>query len=94
MASFSHEQFGYDRNRDCTEKNETGKKKRLITKNPQFYFKWLKMQAILPTHGLISLTKFHDNRARNADFFLLVLKFGISLIFFRTVSRYVDMYVA
>ena len=43
------------------------------------------IQAILPTHGLVSWTKFHNDKARNVDF-LLKLQFGSSLIFFRTVS--------
>ena len=33
-----------------------------------------KKSTILPNHGLVSLTKFHDDRVRNANF-LLVPKF-------------------
>ena len=41
-----------------------------ITKNPQFHSKCLKIQAILPTHGLVTLTKFHNARAKIVDFLL------------------------
>ena len=43
-------------------------KKMPITKNPQFFSKYLKIQAIIPPHGLVSLTKFHNDRAKNVDF--------------------------
>ena len=42
-------------------KKQTGLKKMPITKNPQFYSKYLKIQAILPTHGLVILAKFYND---------------------------------
>ena len=56
-----------------------------ITKNPQSYSKQLKIQAILSTRRLVNMTKFHNDKVKNANF-LSVLLFGISFIFFRTVS--------
>ena len=41
---------------------------------------------MLPTHELVILTKLRNNRARIVDF-LLILQFGLSLIFFGTVSK-------
>ena len=43
-----------------------------ITKKLQFHSKYLKIQAILPTHGLVSLTKFHNAKAKNVDFLLVL----------------------
>ena len=40
-------------------------------KNPQFYSTQLKIQAILPTHELVSLTNFYNDTAKN-EVFLLV----------------------
>ena len=42
-------------------KKQTGLKKMPIIKNPQFYSELLKIQAILPTHGLVILAKFHND---------------------------------
>ena len=43
-----------------------------VTKNPQIYSKYLKILAILPTHGLVRLTKFYNDRAKNVDFLLVL----------------------
>ena len=53
--------------RGCTEKEWDWQKKMPVTKNSQFYSKQLKIQAILPTDALASLTKFHNGRAKNVD---------------------------
>ena len=37
-------------------------------KSPQFYSKLLKIQAILPTHGLVILTKFRMEWQKIEDF--------------------------
>ena len=56
-----------------------------ITKNPQYYSKYLKIQAILPTQELVILTKFYRYRARIVHFSSALLS-GAGLIFFDTVS--------
>ena len=56
----------------CTEKNETGQKDANNKKNPQFYSKLLKIQALLPIHGLVILAKFHNDRTKNANFLLVL----------------------
>ena len=37
----------------------------LIVKNPQFYSNQANIQALLPTHELVILTKLHDDRAKS-----------------------------
>ena len=44
----------------------------LLIKNPQFWSDWADIQAVLPIHGLVILTKFHDSRAKIADLLLIV----------------------
>ena len=57
--------------RDCTKKMRLAKKVD-TSKNVQFHSKWLKIQAILPTLGLVSLCKFQNDEARNVDFLLVL----------------------
>ena len=47
-------------------------KKMPIIKNPQFYSKLLKIQAILPTHGLVILAKLHNDKAKIANSILVL----------------------
>ena len=44
----------------------------MLIKNPQFYSDLAEILAILPTHGLITLTKFDDDRTKIVDFLSLV----------------------
>ena len=56
-------------------------KKMPIKEYPQFYSNMLKIQAISPTHELVILAKFHNDRAKNANF-LKILDFkSISIVF-------------
>ena len=45
-----------------------------LVKNPQFLSNQADIQAILPTHGLVILTKFHKDWQKIEDF-LVVAKF-------------------
>ena len=56
-----------------------------MIKNPQFLSNWHEIKAILPTHGLIILTKFHYNWAKIVDF-LSLANFCARVIFFVRVS--------
>ena len=56
----------------------------LLIKNPQFYSYLAEILAILPTHGLIILTKFDGDCTKNVDFLSLV-HFWASVIFFESV---------
>ena len=57
----------------------------LLIKNPQFWSDWADIQAVLPIHGLVILTKFHDSRAKIADL-LLIVSLWTSAIFYYSVS--------
>ena len=63
-------------------------RKWLLTKssNSQFYSNLAEIFAILPTHGLIILAKFDEDRTKIVNLLLLV-HFGASIIFFESVSR-------
>ena len=56
-----------------------------LIKNPQFYSDLAEILAILPTHGLIILAKFDEDRTKIANLLLLVY-FWASIIFFESVS--------
>ena len=58
-------------------------------KTTQFLTFWPEIQAILPTHQIVILTKFHKNGAKIVEF-LLVTYFGAWFIFFVTVSAYLQ----
>ena len=60
-------------------------KKLLLIKDPQFWSDWADIQAALPIHGLVILTKFHDSRAKIADL-LLIVSLWTSAIFYYSVS--------
>ena len=51
-----------------------------ITKSPQFHSDLAEILAVLPTHGLIILTKFDEDQTKIVDF-LLVVCFWASIIF-------------
>ena len=51
-------------------KNSHWLKNILLTKNQQFYSNLAKILAILPTHGLIILTKFDKNGTKLVVYFL------------------------
>ena len=51
-----------------------------LVKNPQFLSNQADIQATLPTHELIILTKFHDDWQEIVDF-LVMAKFRASLLF-------------
>ena len=53
----------------------------VLIKNPQFYSDLAEILAILPTHELIALTKFDENRTKIVDFLSLV-HVWFSAIFF------------
>ena len=57
-------------NQRLTNKKLHWPKNLLLIKNPQFWSDWADIQAALPIHGLVILTKFHDSRAKIADFFI------------------------
>ena len=57
-----------------------------LVKNPQFFSNQADIQAILPTHELVILTKFHKDWPKIVDF-LVIAKFSASLISFASVSR-------
>ena len=52
-----------------------------VVKNLQFLFDQAEIQAILPTHVLLILTKFHKNWQKIVDF-LAIVKFCASPVFF------------
>ena len=56
-----------------------------ITKNSQFHSNLAEILAILPTHGLIVLTKFDEDQTKIVDS-LLVVYFWASEDFFESVS--------
>ena len=58
----------------------------LLTKNSQFYSDFAEIFAILPTHGLIILAKFDEDRTKIVNLLLLVY-FWASIIFFESVSN-------
>ena len=58
----------------------------LLIKNPQFWSDWADIQAVLPIHGLVILTKFHDSRATIADL-ISIVSLWTSAIFYYSVSR-------
>ena len=60
-----------------------------VVKNLQFLSNQAEIQAILPTHELFILTKFHKDRQKIVDS-LVIVKFRASLIFF-CISLYPDM---
>ena len=53
------------------QKNPNWLKIWIIVKNPQFLSNQADIQAILPTHELVNLTKFHDDWPKIVDFLLL-----------------------
>ena len=55
-------------------------------KNLQFSFDPAEISAILSTHELVILTKFHKDWPKIVDF-LVIAKFWASQIFFASVSR-------
>ena len=57
----------------------------LVDKNPQFLFHQADIQAILPTHKLVILTKFRKVWKEIVDF-LVKMKFGAGPTFFSFVS--------
>ena len=56
-----------------------------VVKNLQFLSDQAEIQAILPTHELFILTKFHQNWQKIVDFVAMV-KFCASPVFFASVS--------
>ena len=58
----------------------------LLVKNLQFSFDPAEISAILSTHELVILTKFHKDWPKIVDF-LVIAKFCASQIFFASVSR-------
>ena len=56
-------------------------------KNSQFYSNLAEILPILPTHGLIILTKFDRDKIKIVDF-LLVVYFWASVIFYESVSSF------
>ena len=56
-----------------------------LVKNPQFLSNQADIQAIVPTHGLVILTKFHKDWQKINDF-LVITKFWASPVFFASVS--------
>ena len=56
-----------------------------VVQNLQFLSDQAEIQAILPTHELFILTKFHKDWQKIVDF-LLIAKFCASPIFFAPVS--------
>ena len=61
-----------------------------ITKNPHFHSNLAEILAILPTHGLIILTKFDEDQTEIVDF-LLVVYFWVSVIFYESVSIFDEL---
>ena len=57
-----------------------------VVKNLQFLSDQAEIQAILPTHELFILTKFHKDWQRIVDF-LVIVKFCASPVFFASVSK-------
>ena len=57
----------------------------LLVKNLQFSFDPAEISAILSTHELVILTKFHKDWPKIVDF-LVIAKFWASQIFFASVS--------
>ena len=53
---------------------------------------WPETQTILPTNEIVILTNFHKNRAKIVDF-LLVIYFGVWVIFFVAVSKFPSLCV-
>ena len=58
----------------------------ILIKNPQFYSNLADILTILPTHGLMILTKCDGDWTKIVDF-LLVEYFWASIIFFESVFR-------
>ena len=56
------------------QKNQTGSKFRTLAKIPQFLSNPADIQAFLPTHELVILTKFHKDWQETVDF-LVIEKF-------------------
>ena len=61
-------------------KNLYWAKNLLLIKNPQFWSDWAGIQATLPIHRLVILTKFCDSRAKIVEF-LLIVSLWASIIF-------------
>ena len=59
----------------------------VLVKNLQFWSNQADILAILPTHEVVILAKFHNNRGKIVDF-LLTASFWASLIFFGSYFSY------
>ena len=69
-------------------KGHKHKTSRLI-RNPQFSSNVADIQAKLPTHEVVILTKFHKDCKKNIDF-LLALKFLVCALFMHHPLRVVE----
>ena len=55
----------------CSIKNDSKPKNRPLIKNAQFLLNQADIKAILPTHGLVIFTKFHNYSVKIMDFSLM-----------------------
>ena len=63
-----------------------------LTKNPQFSSNLADIQAKLPTHEVVILTKFHKDCERNVDF-LLTKKFLVCALFYASPFRAIEKFL-